>query len=152
MPEGEKNITVNRKARSQYIILDTLEAGIVLVGSEVKSLRDGKVNLLDSYARILKDEVWLFNSHISPYDQASSFNHEPKRQRKLLLNKSEIRKLAGIVSDKGITLVPLRMYFRRGKVKVELALARGKKLYDKREALAEKDAKRQIERAVRIKG
>jgi SsrA-binding protein len=142
----EKNITVNRKARHEYTILQTYEAGIVLQGTEVKSLRQGKANLVDSYA-ILKDgEVWLQGAHISVYDQGSINNHEPTRTRKLLLNKSEIKKLIGKVKEKGLTLIPLRLYFSNGRVKVELALAKGKKVYDKREAIAKRDVQRDQER------
>lgn len=142
----EKNITVNRKARHEYLILQTYEAGIVLLGTEVKSLRQGKANLVDSYANLVNGEVWLIGAHISVYEQGNINNHEPTRNRKLLLNRSEIRKLIGKVKEKGLTLIPLRLYFRNGKVKVELALAKGKKVYDKREAIAERDRRREGER------
>jgi SsrA-binding protein len=142
----EKNITVNRKAKHEYTVLQTYEAGIVLQGTEVKSLRDGKANLVDSYATVEKGEVWLNNAHISEYKQGSINNHEPMRVRKLLLNKNEIKKLTGKVKEKGLTLIPLRLYFKNGKVKVELALAKGKKVYDKREAIAKRDLKREQER------
>ncbi|HSD64313.1 MAG TPA: SsrA-binding protein SmpB [Ignavibacteriaceae bacterium] len=145
----EKNITVNRKARHEYTILQTYEAGIVLQGTEVKSLRQGKANLVDSYANLKDGEVWLFSAHISVYDQGNINNHEPTRTRKLLLNKSEIKKLIGKVKEKGLTLIPLRLYFKNGKVKVELALAKGKKVYDKREAIAKRDVQREQERNVR---
>lgn len=146
----EKNITVNRKALHDYFILHTYEAGIVLKGTEVKSLREGKVNLVDSYATIKNGEVWLLNAHISEYKQGNINNHNPTRDRKLLLKKSEIRKLIGKIKEKGLTLVPLRLYFIRGKVKVELALARGKKSYDKRESIAKKDFQREQERKVKF--
>lgn len=145
----EKNITVNRKARHEYTILQTYEAGIVLQGTEVKSLRQGKANLVDSYANLKDGEVWLFSAHISVYDQGNINNHEPTRTRKLLLNKSEIKKLIGKVKEKGLTLIPLRLYFKNGKVKVELALAKGKKVYDKREAIAKRDVQREQERNVK---
>ena len=146
---AEKNITVNRKARHEYSILQTLEAGIVLVGTEVKSLRQGKANLVDSYAKINNGEVWLVNLHISEYVQGNINNHDPKRERKLLLNKSEIRKLSVKTKEKGLTLVPLRLYFKSGKVKVEIAVAKGKKVYDKRKDIAKKDFQRDQERKIK---
>ncbi len=142
----EKNITVNRKARHEYFILQTYEAGIVLVGSEVKALRQNKANLVDSYALITSGEVWLLNANISVYDQASINNHDPLRKRKLLLNRSEIRKLNKAVSEKGNTLIPLRLYFKNGVAKVELAVATGKRQYDKREDIAKRDLKREMQR------
>ncbi len=145
----ERDITVNRKARYEYSIIQTYEAGIVLQGTEVKSLRQGKINLVDSYASIKDGEAWLVGAHISVYDQGSINNHEPTRTRKLLLNKSEIRKLIGKTKEKGLTLIPLRLYFKNGKVKVELALAKGKKTYDKREAIAKKDFQRDQERKIK---
>ena len=145
----EKNITVNRKARHEYTILQTYEAGIVLQGTEVKALRQGKANLVDSYASLKEGEVWLYGSHISVYEQGNINNHEPMRTRKLLLNKSEIKKLIGKVKEKGLTLIPIRLYFKNGKVKVELALAKGKKVYDKREAIAKRDAAREQERNIK---
>ena len=147
--DQEKNIVVNRKARFEYTILQTLEAGIVLQGTEVKSLRLGKANLSDAYANIKNNEVWIINLHISEYTQGNINNHDPLRIRKLLLNKSEIRKLLGKIKEKGLTLVPLRMYFKNGKVKAEIALAKGKKVYDKRESIAKKDFKRDQERKVK---
>ena len=145
----EKNITVNRKARHEYSIIQTYEAGIVLQGTEVKSLRQGKANLVDSYANLKNGEVWLIGAHISVYTQGNINNHEPTRARKLLLNKNEIRKLIGKTKEKGLTLIPLRLYFKNGKVKVELALAKGKKVYDKREAIAKKDMQREQERRIK---
>lgn len=139
----------NRKARHDYHIHETYEAGIVLTGTEVKSLRGGKANLKDSYARIENAEVFLHNMHISPYEQGNRFNHEPLRTRKLLMHRFEINKLIGKVKEKGFALVPLKIYFTRGKAKVELALATGKKLYDKRDDMLERDAKREIDRAFR---
>ena len=147
--EEEKNITVNRKARHEYSIIQTFETGIVLVGTEVKALRQGKANLVDSYAKLKDSEVWLVNLHISEYTQGNINNHEPKRDRKLLLNKSEIRKLIGKTKEKGLTLVPLRLYFKKGKVKLELALAKGKKVYDKRRDIAKRDFDRDQERKIK---
>ena len=145
------NITVNRKARHDYTILSTLEAGIVLVGTEVKSCRQNKANLVDSYATIDQfGEVWLVGAHISSYKEANRFNHDPVRDRKLLLSKKEIRKLDRTIKEKGNTLIPLRMYFNKGKVKVELAVAKGKKSYDKREAIAKKDMQRNAERKIKL--
>ncbi len=145
----EKDITVNRKARHEYSIVQTYEAGIVLQGTEVKALRAGKANLVDSYANIKDGEVWLVGAHISVYEQGNINNHEPTRTRKLLLNRSEIRKLIVKVKEKGLTLIPLRLYFKNGKVKVELALAKGKKVYDKREAIAKRDLQRDQERRIK---
>ncbi len=145
-----KNITINRKARHEYSVLQTFEAGIVLLGTEVKSLRQGKVNFVDSYAALKNGEVWLIGAHISEYTQGNINNHIPTRDRKLLLNKSEIRRLIGKVKEKGLTLIPLRMYFKEGKVKVELALAKGKKVYDKRESIAKRDLQREQERKIKF--
>jgi SsrA-binding protein len=144
-----KVIVENRKARHDYHIDEVIEAGLVLQGTEVKSIRGRRVNLKDSFARVENDEVYLYNVHISPYEQGNRFNHDPLRPRKLLLHRGEIRRLIGLVREKGVTLVPLRLYFKRGRVKVELAVARGKKLYDKRRDLAERTANREIERAFR---
>lgn len=151
MGESIKIVTDNRKARHDYHIEETFEAGLVLQGTEVKSLRMGKANLRDSFARVDNGEVFLHNMHISHYEKGNIFNHDPTRTRKLLLHKSEINKLIGKVQQKGLTLVPLKVYFKRGKAKLELALAKGKKLYDKRQDLAEKDAKREMDRAFREK-
>jgi SsrA-binding protein len=147
MPEEKiKIIAENRKARHDYFILETYEAGIALTGTEVKSLRAGKVNLKDSYGHVINGEMYLENMHISPYEQGNRFNADPLRRRKLLLHKRQILKLYGQVKQEGLTLAPLKLYFSRGKVKVELALCKGKKLYDKREASATRDAKREMER------
>ncbi|MDP2960534.1 MAG: SsrA-binding protein SmpB [candidate division Zixibacteria bacterium] len=149
-PKDEiKNIATNRKARHEYNILETFEAGMVLKGTEVKSLRDGKANLKDSYARVDKGEVVLLNLHISPYEKGNRYNQDPTRPRKLLLRKSQIKRLLGRVTEKGLTLVPLRLYFKGSYAKVELALARGKKLYDKRKSIAERDAERSLRRALK---
>lgn len=136
----------NKKARHDYFIEQTLEAGIVLSGTEVKSIRLGKVNLKDSYAGIKNGEVILYGMHISPYEQGNIFNKEPERDRKLLLHRYEINKLIGYIQQKGMSIVPLQVYFKRGKVKIEIGIAKGKKLYDKREDIAERDAKREIDR------
>ena len=145
----EKDICVNRRARHDYFIEETYEAGLVLQGSEVKSLRDGKANLQDSYARIDKGEVFLVNAHISPYFAANRFNHDPTRKRKLLLHGQQIRRLTGKVKERGLTLIPLRLYFKNGRAKVELGLARGKKMYDKRETLRKRAAEREVERSLK---
>ncbi|MDP2602911.1 MAG: SsrA-binding protein SmpB [Deltaproteobacteria bacterium] len=147
--DGEQIICVNRQARHNYFIDETYEAGLVLLGSEVKSLRDGKANLMDSYARIQKGEAFLINAHVSPYSGANQFNHEPTRPRKLLLHAREIERLTGKTKEKGLTVIPLKMYFKNGRAKVELGLARGKKLYDKRETLRRKDAEREVERTLK---
>ncbi len=140
----------NRKARHEYQILETVEAGMVLQGTEVKSLRQGRANLQDAYALVEGAELWLHNLHISPYEAGNRFNHDPLRPRKLLLHRSEIRKLGAQVEQKGLTLVPLDIYFKRGIAKVTLALVRGKKLHDKREDLRRRDAEREMERAWKI--
>lgn len=147
--EGTRIACENRKARHDYFIHEALEAGIALTGTEVKSLRAGKANLKDSYASVKNGEVFLENMHISPYEQGSFSNHDPLRKRKLLLHKKEIMKLLGQTKEKGFTLVPLKIYFKRGRAKVELALASGKHNYDKRRTLADKAAKRDIERALK---
>ncbi len=147
-----KTIATNRRARYEYFIEDTLEAGIVLTGTEVKSLRRGKGSLNDSYAQLKEMEVYLYNCHISPYDFGNRFNHDPLRPRKLLLHREQIRRLASKTKERGYTLVPLALYFdQKNRVKVELALARGKKLYDKRETIAKKDAEREMARAFKGK-
>lgn len=150
---GVKIAANNRQARFQYEILDTYEAGIALVGTEVKSIREGKVNLQDGFANVKRGEVWLHNVHISPYNMTSLvFNHDPRRVRKLLLHKREIRKLIGQTEQKGLTLVPLKMYFKGGRVKVVIALGRGKKLHDKRDSLKKKQDKREMARAMKNRG
>ncbi|MFQ5851344.1 MAG: SsrA-binding protein SmpB [Candidatus Binatia bacterium] len=144
-------VCVNRRARYDYFVEESFEAGLVLVGSEVKSLREGNANLKDSYARIGKGEAFLLNAHISPYPAASGFNHEPTRTRKLLLHKREIRRLTGKVKERGLTLIPLKLYFKNGRAKVELGLARGKKVHDKRETLRRKVMQREMERSLKIR-
>lgn len=146
---GIKVVAENRKAWHDFFIDETFEAGVALTGTEVKSLRAGKANLRDSYAVVEKEELFLYNMHISPYEQGNRFNHDPLRTRKLLMHRSEIRRLSSRVREKGFTLVALRLYFKRGKAKVELGLARGKKLYDKRAQIAERDARRDTERELR---
>lgn len=145
-----KIIADNRQARYLYHILETYEAGIELTGTEVKSIREGKCNVRDSYALIRDGQAWLLNLNISPYQSASQFfNHEPRRTRRLLLHKEQIRKLIGKVEQQGLTLVPLKLYFKQGWVKVEIALAQGKKLYDKREDIKKRDDKRAMQRAMK---
>ena len=146
--EGIKLICRNKRAFHEYEVSDRLECGIVLTGTEVKSLRDGQGNLEDAYAKIEGGEVWLIGSDIPEYAMGNRMNHKPKRPRKLLLHRREILKFAGKASERGFTLVPLRMYFRRGRAKVELAIARGKQFHDKREALKKADAQRDIRRAI----
>ena len=140
------NIVTNKKARHVYEIIDTVEAGLVLVGSEVKSLREGKASLVDSYARIKQGEIWIIGMHITQYKQAAFENHDPTRDRKLLLHKLEIKRLARQIDEKGITLIPLKLYFRNNIAKLELGLARGKRKYDKKEEIARRDAQRDLER------
>ena len=150
MSETPQRITIsNRKARHEYFIIEALEAGMVLTGTEVKSLRKGNANLQDSYAELRSGEVWLEGMHISPYEQGNINNHEPRRRRKLLLQRKQIRKLISGMKEKGLTLIPLSVYFKGPYAKVELALARGKKSYDKRDAIAKRDAERDIARARR---
>lgn len=148
---GMKSIAENRKARHDYFVEETYEAGLALQGSEVKSCRLGRVNLRDSYAQIQNGEIFLYNTHISPYEQANRFNHEPLRVRRMLMHKDEIRRLFSKVREKGYTLVPLRLYFKKGMVKVELALAKGKQSFDKRDDIAARDVEREMARAVRGK-
>ncbi|HEY3194354.1 MAG TPA: SsrA-binding protein SmpB [Candidatus Dormibacteraeota bacterium] len=152
MPETaapERDVAVNRRAYHDYFIDEKLEAGIMLTGTEVKSVRNGRTNLRDGFVRIDGNEAWLENVHISPYAQGNLMNHEPLRPRKLLLHRKQIASLIGKVRQKGYTMIPLRMYFSRNHAKVEIGLARGKRQYDKRQAIAERDAKREIARATR---
>lgn len=149
MVEGRKTLAENRKARHDYFIEETYEAGIALSGTEVKSIRQGKANLKDSYAMVENGEVILCNMHVSPYEKGNIFNRDPLRERKLLLHKKEINKLAGFVSQKGYSLVPLSLYLSHGLVKLDLAVAKGKKLYDKREDMAKKDAAREMEKQIK---
>jgi SsrA-binding protein len=146
---AHNDIAVNRRARHDYEIEETFEAGLVLTGSEVKALRAGKANLKDSYGRVEREEIWLWNAHISPYGPASQFGHEPTRIRKLLLHREEIQRLTGKVKERGFTLVPLRLYFKNGRAKVQIGLARGKKHYDKRASIREREVKREMDRALK---
>jgi SsrA-binding protein len=146
--DNERVVTENRKARHNFEVLDTLECGIVLVGSEVKSLRNGKISLAEAYGRVREGEVWLVGCDIPEYSEANQFNHPPKRPRKLLMHRREIKKFAGQAFEKGLTLVPLKVYFKEGRAKVLLGLCRGKQKHDKREALKKTEAKRDIARAM----
>ena len=143
---NERPITENRKARHNYVVLDTIECGIILVGSEVKSLRMGNVSLAEAYGRVKDNEVWLVGCDIAEYTEANRFNHDPRRQRKLLLHRREIKRFAGQAHEKGFTLVPLKMYFKRGLAKVLLGICRGKQRHDKREAMKKSEARREIQR------
>ena len=145
----EKIIAKNPTARHNYTITDTFEAGIVLTGTEIKSIRNGKVNLKDTYVNIKNNEVFIFGMHISPYEFGNIYNKDPLRTRKLLLNKREINKLIGMINQKGISLVPISMYFKGSKVKLEIGIGKGKKLFDKRDDIAKKDAERNIARALK---
>ena len=147
--KGRKVVASNRKARHDYTILDTYEAGMALTGTEVKSLREGKAQLKDGYAAVHDGELWLHNVHIPPYAPASRENHEPERSRKLLMHAREIERLIGKTREKGLTLVPTRLYFSNGRAKVEIALARGKDVGDKRQTIKEREMKREMERAIR---
>jgi len=144
-----KVIAVNRQAYHDYYVERTVEAGIALMGTEIKSIRDGKVNLRGSYAIARNGELWLENAHIAVYEHGNRYNHDPIRNRKLLLHRKEIEQLEAKVATKGLTLIPLKLYLKGGRAKIELGLCRGKKLYDKREAIAERDVKREIERVIR---
>ncbi len=149
--ENIKVICKNNKARFNFEIEDTLEAGIVLLGSEVKSLRNGKANLSDAYGKFRAGELFLIDAHISAYTQSNRLNHEPLRERKLLMHRAQLKKLVGKVTERGYSLIPLKLYFKNGKVKVDLALARGKKTFDKREAIKKKDQRRELERMVKYR-
>ena len=149
--DGIKLVVQNRRARRDYEVLDSFETGIALQGTEVKSLRQGKVNLKDSYAAVEKGEVFLYNVHISPYAAGNQFNHDPERPRKLLLHRVEIRRLIVKTEQQGLTLVPLKVYFKRGKAKIELAIVRGKRQFDKRHDIARRQAQRDVERALKEK-
>ena len=150
MKRERKLVANNKKARHDYFIEDTYEAGIVLTGTEIKSVRAGRVNIKESYCRIQGGEVFIYGMHISPYEQGNIFNVDPLRDRKLLLNKKEIRKIADKLAQQGLTLIPLQMYINEdGRAKIEIAIGRGKKLYDKRESIAKRDAERKMQRAVR---
>jgi SsrA-binding protein len=145
----ERVVVTNRKATHLYEILETFEAGLVLRGTEVKSLREGQANFKDSYALVEGEELWLVGCHISPYRHGSGANHDPERRRKLLLHRGEINRLLGKVQERGLTLVPLRLYFKNGRAKLELGLGRGRKLHDKRRAIREREMRRELDKAVR---
>lgn len=146
----DKIVAQNRRARHDYFIVETFECGIVLTGTEIKSVRDGKVNLKDSYAKFERGELWLINAHISPYEKASWYRHDPRQNRKLLMHRKELRRLSAKVKEKGLTLIPLSMYLKEGRLaKVALALAQGKNAHDKRDAIMERSAKRSIAREMR---
>ncbi len=147
--KNERVISENRKARHNYTVIDTLECGIVLVGSEVKSLRKGQLSLDEAYGRVDKDEVWLVGANIAEYSHSHALNHEPKRRRKLLMHRREVRKFANQAFEKGLTLVPLKMYFKEGRAKVLLGICKGKQKHDKRESMKERETKRDIDRAMR---
>ncbi|MBN2053747.1 SsrA-binding protein SmpB [bacterium] len=146
---GPPAVIKNRKAYAEYEILETYEAGIVLQGTEVKSIRDGKLSLKEAYAKVDRDEIWLVNCHVTPYDFGNRFNHDPLRPRKLLMHRQEIRRLIGKVRERGLTLVPLKVYFKRGRVKVELGLCRGRKMHDKRAVIRDRTIKREVEREMK---
>jgi len=149
---SQKVVATNRKAKHEYFLLETYEAGLVLKGSEIKSIRAGQISLAQAYVSRDGREIWLVNAHIAPYSEASRFNHDPLRQRKLLLHRSEIRKLFEKVKQKGATIIPLRVYLKDGLAKIEIALAKGKKHYDKRAEIAERDAQREIDRRYKLRG
>ena len=145
----DKTVAVNRRARHEYAVEETLEAGIALTGTEIKSIRAGRVNLAEAYARIEKGEAWLIGAHIAPYEQGNRNNHEPTRTRKLLLHRDQISELIGRTQAKGFTLVPLKLYIRNGMAKLEIGVAKGKKEHDKRRTIAERDARRELERSTK---
>jgi SsrA-binding protein len=147
----DQTVAVNRRARHDYAIDDTIEAGLVLTGTEIKSIRAGRANLAEAYARVERGEAWLIGAHIAPYEQGNRNNHEPTRTRKLLLHRDQIAELIGRTQAKGFTLVPLRLYIRNGLAKLEIGIARGKKAHDKRRAIAERDARRDLERETKAR-
>ncbi len=146
-----KVLATNRKARHEYFLLETIEAGIELKGSEIKSIRAGQISLAEAFVRLDGQEAWLMDAHVAPYEQANRYNHEPRRPRRLLLHSSEIRRLWNMVRQRGVTIVPTRVYLKHGRAKVEIAVAKGKKLYDKRAEIAKRDVEREIERQMRIR-
>jgi SsrA-binding protein len=152
MDKNIKVVATNRKAGHEYFLLDRYEAGIALQGSEIKSIRAGQISLAEAYVRVDGQEAWLEDAHIAPYEQAGRWNHEPRRPRRLLLHHREIRELWDEVRQKGVTIVPVRVYLKDGRAKVEIAIAKGKKLYDKRQAIAKRDAEREMERDIRQRG
>ena len=148
---GVKVVATNRKAGFEFFLLERFEAGISLMGTEIKSIREGQISLSEAYIRVDENEAWLVNAHIAPYDPASKFNHDPIRPRRLLLHGREIRKLWDEVRQKGVTVIPVKVYLKDGKAKIEIAVAKGKKLYDKRHEIEKRDTKREIERQFRLK-
>lgn len=151
MTENIKVVSTNRKAGFEYFLQEKFEAGLALQGSEIKSIRAGQMSLAESYVQIDGEEAWLLEAHIAPYEQANRFNHDPRRPRRLLLHKKQIRQLWNAVRQKGMTVVPTRVYLKNGRAKIEIALARGKKVYDKRESIAKRDREREAERELRIR-
>ncbi len=151
MSENVKVVATNKKARFEYFLLETFEAGLALQGSEIKSIRAGQMSITEAYVEVDGRNAWLVEAHIAPYEQANRFNHDPKRRRRLLLHKKEIRELWNAVRQKGVTIVPTRVYLKNGRAKLEIAIAKGKKLYDKREAIARRDAEREREREMRVR-
>jgi SsrA-binding protein len=149
MPEHIKVVATNRKAGFEYFLFERFEAGLALKGSEIKSIRNGQISLAESYIRVDEDQAWLIEAHIAPYLQANRFNHDPKRPRRLLLHRKQIREMWDSVRQKGMTIVPVRIYFKDGRAKLEIAIAKGKKLHDKREAIARRDAEREMDREAR---
>ena len=150
--ENIKVVATNRKARHEYFILDTYEAGLELQGSEIKSIRAGQISLAEAFVQVEAGQAWLMEAHIAPYEQAARNNHDPRRRRRLLLHKDEIRRLFDIVRQKGVTVIPLRLYLKKGRAKVEIATAKGKKLYDKRADIARRDAERELQRSLHERG
>jgi SsrA-binding protein len=149
MPEHIKVVATNRKAGFEYFLFERFEAGLALKGSEIKSIRNGQISLAESYIRVDEDQAWLIEAHIAPYLHANRFNHDPKRPRRLLLHRKQIREMWDSVRQKGMTIVPVRIYFKDGRAKLEIAIAKGKKLHDKREAIARRDAEREMDREAR---
>jgi len=146
MPENDKVVATNRKAGFEYFLFERFEAGLALKGSEIKSIRAGQISLAESYIRVDEDQAWLIEAHVAPYLQANRFNHDPKRPRRLLLHRKEIREMWDAVRQKSVTIVPIRVYLKNGRAKIEIAIAKGKKLHDKREAIARRDAEREMDR------
>ncbi len=149
---SDKVLATNRKARFEYFLLDHYEAGLVLRGSEIKSIRARHISIAEAYVRIIDDEAWLIDAHIAPYDQASHFNHDPRRPRKLLLHRKELGRLVKAVQSKGVTIIPTKVYLKNGRAKIEIALAKGKKRYDKRQVIAKRDVERELQRQLQNRG
>jgi len=149
---SDKVLATNRKARFEYFLLDHYEAGLVLQGSEIKSIRARHISIAEAYVRIIDDEAWLIDAHIAPYDQASHFNHDPRRPRKLLLHRKELSRLVKAVQSKGVTIIPTKVYLKNGRAKIEIALAKGKKRHDKRQVIAKRDVERELQRQLQNRG